>query len=422
MTAETLKPFITPPGSVDFVKTSHSSASSVHHRSSRYLIAIAGSAFLVLLISSILGITIWNTVRISNLQTEVDSLNRVIESMQKRLGLTYLDDLIDLEKEDENNNALIDDMDMVPEEDESNSGEENDDDDAEDEDETDDDYTYEEMIKKFYDYEETDDDDDTDDDDINIEEDDDLYDDFEKFVDSTKKVQPGERKIRSITTINEDTVTDEGAEEVTRSPGIRSLRTSTTFVAADNADKRRSPMRLYNSRRRKFPLVKSAKTLTLQSQERAMNEVEISKPAVHFHLTHKISHHHSPLRINSYNGDIYIGRPSWTNERDSLDSFFHIENGALIVREPGLYYVYAQVCYNNHYSQNGFIIFHGHKPFLQCLSHINTNNNSFINTCHTSGLIYLKRDEHIHIRDFHADRKSHLEDGNNRSYFGLIKI
>lgn len=38
-------------------------------------------------------------MRISNLQTEVKTLNKVIESMQKRLGLTYLDDLSDFEKE-----------------------------------------------------------------------------------------------------------------------------------------------------------------------------------------------------------------------------------------------------------------------------------------------------------------------------------
>ena len=40
-------------------------------------------------------------MRISNLQTEVQNLNRVIDSMQKRLGLTYLDDLRDFEKEEE---------------------------------------------------------------------------------------------------------------------------------------------------------------------------------------------------------------------------------------------------------------------------------------------------------------------------------
>lgn len=119
---------------------------------------------------------------------------------------------------------------------------------------------------------------------------------------------------------------------------------------------------------------------------------------------------------------MYIGKPRWTNERDSLDNYFHVEKGDLTVHESGLYYVYAQVCYHNHYSTNGFIIFHGHKPFLQCLINIHTNNNTVINTCHTSGLIYLKRDEHIHIRDFHTDRRTHLVEENNRSYFGLIKI
>lgn len=118
---------------------------------------------------------------------------------------------------------------------------------------------------------------------------------------------------------------------------------------------------------------------------------------------------------------MYIGKPSWTNELD-VDTYFHVENGVLTVHEPGLYYVYAQICYHNNFAQNGFIIFHGHKPFLQCLNNIYTNNVSVINTCHTSGLIYLRHNEHLHLRDFHTNRRAFLEDSNNRSYFGLIKV
>ncbi|XP_019895443.1 protein eiger isoform X2 [Musca domestica] len=431
MTAETLKPFITP-GSVDYVTTSHSSASSVHSRSSRCFLAIAASALVVVLITSLLGLTIWHTVRISNLQTEVGNLNKVIESMQKRLGLTYLDDLSDLEKEDENNNALIDDM--LPDDDEddddgdddndseSNSGEEDDDEDD------DADYTYDELLKKYSDYEvdNEDDDDDNgnnsrtnDDDDDDLFDDDDLYDDFEKFVESTKETPQRKRKTRSVSMLKD--ATDEVPLDTSRSKMQRSHK---SLVAAENAERRRSPMRLYSSRRRKFPMIKSDKHLisakTIETIN-ALNEVETSKPAVHFHLTHKIPNHPS-VRVTSYTGDVYIGKPTWTNERESLDTYFHVENGVLTVHEPGLYYVYAQICYHNHHNQNGFVIFHGHKPFLQCLSHIFTNNHSVFNTCHTSGLIYLKRDEQIHIQDFHTDRKTHLQEENNRSYFGLIKI
>ncbi|XP_061397429.1 protein eiger [Musca vetustissima] len=431
MTAETLKPFITP-GSVDYVTASHSSTSSVHNRNRRCFLAIAASALVVVLISTLLGITIWHTVRISNLQTEVENLNKVIESMQKRLGLTYLDDLSDLEKEDENNNALIDDM--LPDDDddddggddndsESNSGEEDD----EDEDA---DYTYDELIKKYSDYEEDDDDDhnnsrtNEDDDDLFDDDDDDddnLYGDYGKFVESTKEKRQRRRKIRSLSELKEE------ADEITLETSRPSIQRSyKPLVAAENAERRRSPMRLYSSRRRKFPMIKSDKHLisakTVISPNNALNEIETTKPAVHFHLTHKLPNHHSSVRVHSYNGDLYIGKPTWTNERESLDTYFHVENGVLTVHEPGLYYVYAQICYHNHHNQNGFIIFHGHKPFLQCLSHIFTNNNSVINTCHTSGLIYLKRDEQIHIQDFHTDRRTHLQEENNRSYFGLIKI
>lgn len=47
-------------------------------------------------------------MRIANVQSEVENLNRVIDSMQKRLGLTYLDDINDLEKEDEVRRRIMD--------------------------------------------------------------------------------------------------------------------------------------------------------------------------------------------------------------------------------------------------------------------------------------------------------------------------
>ncbi|XP_036223689.1 protein eiger isoform X2 [Bactrocera oleae] len=144
-------------------------------------------------------------------------------------------------------------------------------------------------------------------------------------------------------------------------------------------------------------------------------------PAAHFHLNHKIPDRFASIRIDSFSGDMYIGHPSWSNEID-VDKYFKVENGVLTVYETGLYYVYAQVCYNNTHDQNGFVIFHGHKPFLQCLNTVPTNMPHKIHTCHTSGLIYLKEHETIHLRDFHSDRNAILKESNNRSYFGLIKI
>lgn len=106
----------------------------------------------------------------------------------------------------------------------------------------------------------------------------------------------------------------------------------------------------------------------------------------------------------------------------NVDNYFHVEHGVVTVREPGLYYVYAQICYNSSFAQNGFAIFHGDKSFLQCVVHNINHGETLINTCHTSGLIYLHRNEHIHIRDFHKERVTYLREKSDRSYFGIIKI
>lgn len=122
-----------------------------------------------------------------------------------------------------------------------------------------------------------------------------------------------------------------------------------------------------------------------------------------------------------YVGDVYVGHPSWTSDVDT-SNYFQVENGKLIIRQTGMYYVYAQICYNNTHDHNGYVIFHGHKPFLQCLITVPTNVSVKIHTCHTSGLIYLQANEHLHLRDFHRERSAILKDSNNRSYFGIIKI
>ncbi|KAM7345843.1 TNF superfamily member 12 eiger isoform 2-T5 [Cochliomyia hominivorax] len=423
MTAETLKPFITPTSSKNYVTTDSSATPSPirRHRGSCYFLAITASVITIILTAALLGITIWNTMRISNLQTEVQSLNRVIDSMQKRLGLTYLDDLNDLEREEENNNALIDDILPDADGDDDDDDDDNDpenisgDDDEEDEEE-DTYYDYEELMNKFKHYQETEDDEEETDSADSIG-DDNLYDDFEKFNDSKRKYQ-NERKPRSVSALNVDNENLEEKSSQERQTILRSLKDGhvKSIVANENFERRRSPLRGNHSRRRKFPLVKSAKNIAPLTSN--TNEV---KPAAHFHISHSVPYHKHRVQIYNHDGDVYIGKPSVTNELD-VDNYFHVDHGVVTVREPGLYYVYAQICYNNNYPKNGFTIFHGEKEFLQCLLNTHNSNISLINTCHTSGLIYLRHNEHIHIRDFHSNRLTYLSDKSDRSYFGLIKI
>ncbi|XP_046811034.1 protein eiger isoform X1 [Lucilia cuprina] len=421
MTAETLKPFITPTSAENYV-TTDSSASASHHRRSCYFLAITASVITVILTAALLGITIWNTTRISNLQTEVQSLNRVIDNLHKRLGLTYLDDLNDFEKEEENNNALIDDvLPDADDDDDDNDHENMSGDDDEDEDDDDDDYEdYEELMNKFRHYQETEDDEEETDG-VDSLGDDNLYDDFEKFNDSKNKHQ-GERKARSVSVYDNENFEENSSHQ--RQHILRSLKGSypKSIVASENFERHRSPLRIHNHRKRKFPLLKNGDSLISAKHvtPTTANVLEF-KPAAHFHINHTIPYHQHDVQITNQKGDVYIGKPSASNELN-IEHFFKVENGVITVRQPGLYFVYAQICYRNNYPQNGFSIFHREKPFLQCLQNTFSNNVPLINTCHTSGLINLENDDQLHIRDFYSSRNTYLSPKSERSFFGLIKI
>ncbi|XP_037952761.1 protein eiger-like isoform X2 [Teleopsis dalmanni] len=428
MTAETLKPFISPQ-SVDTFPTTLSSSTARYKRSS-HLIAIVVGGISLVFAAILLVILIWNTNRLTKLETNVNTLSRVLENLQKRLGLQYLDEINDFEKE--YSNALIDDPDEDMETEDGDDVDDDDDDEDENEREKDKlsnaDYDdYEDLIKKFNSY----DDSDGDDEDI-ISDDDNLYDDFEKYKDSKKKHQRVSRSIDNVQvlTIHEDenksdqNKTTTAVETKSLNSDYPSYKTSSRtqekisdnlknhsqrkFVA-ENLDKRRSHLRSHLNRRRKIPVYRTAKSSLMS------NSID-SAPAAHFHLTRTVPGRQAAIKVPLYAGDIYIGEPSMSS------SYFEVENGVLTVLESGLYYIYAQVCYNNTHDQNGFVIFHGHKPFLQCLNTVPTNIPLKIHTCHTSGLIHLRADETIHIRDFHTDRSVILKDTNNRSYFGLIKV
>ncbi|KAL9918018.1 TNF superfamily member 12 eiger isoform 2-T2 [Glossina fuscipes fuscipes] len=468
MTVETLKPFITPTSGVDnFSLANHksnacSSSITQHTRRSYFLINIT-SALAIVLTFVLLGVTIWHLILITNLrfanenntnsikelQKEVVTLNKIIESLQKRLGIPYLDDLDDFEEEyknvvgglfpdsydkfkdkdleKENTESEGEDYeeDIVLEEDDLNDNDNDgndDDDDTDDgtdtdEDDVDDYESYDDLMEKFrnYENEENNNNDNNDSRIVN----DNLYDDFEKYKDSKNKNKQRERKPRAL--MHEDAQQQSGSddlvEDVIPKQKTTIIRPNKSFISNGRHNHKHSPMRHYGSRRRKVPTVKSAKNSALSSA----NTLLISKPAAHFHLNRKIPDAHSSLKVNSYGGDMYIGHTSWTNEVN-IDQYFHIENGVLTIRESGIYYVYAQVCYNNTHDHNGFVVFHGQRPFLQCLQTVPTNMSLKIHTCHTSGLIYLKTHEKLHLRDFHSERDAVLKDSNNRSYFGLMKI
>uniref|UniRef100_A0A1B0C7X5 Uncharacterized protein n=1 Tax=Glossina palpalis gambiensis TaxID=67801 RepID=A0A1B0C7X5_9MUSC len=314
MTVETLKPFITPTSGVDnFSLANHksnarSSSITQHTRRSYFLINIT-SALAIVLTFVLLGVTIWHLILITNLrfanenntnsikelQKEVVTLNKIIESLQKRLGIPYLDDLDDFEEEyknvvgglfpdsydkfkdkdleKENTESEGEDYeeDIVLEEDDLNDNDNDgndDDDDTDDgtdtdEDDVDDYESYDDLMEKFrnYENEENNNNDNNDSRIVN----DNLYDDFEKYKDSKNKNKQRERKPRAL--MHEDAQQQSGSddlvEDVIPKQKTTIIRPNKSFISNGRHNRKHSPMRHYGSRRRKVPTVKSGKCVDL---------------------------------------------------------------------------------------------------------------------------------------------------------------
>ncbi|KAH8367223.1 hypothetical protein KR084_008848 [Drosophila pseudotakahashii] len=416
MTAETLKPFITPTSANDGFPAKATSAATAQRRTRQMIPFVLGFIGLGLVVA-ILALTIWQTSRVTQLDKELKSLKRVVDNLQQRLGINYLDEFDEFQKEYEN--ALID----YPKKVDGLTDDEDDDDDDDgldpiaDGEEDDDSYgseddgvtdyeDYADMLNKLHNAHAetttptsatTAEGDGETDSASSASNDDNVFEDFTSYNAHKKRK---ERKSRSIADVRNEQQNIQGNHTELQE------KSSTEAVSKESSSPLHHRRRMH-SRHRRLLVRKGESLISARSED--------PKPAAHFHLSSRRRHQGSM----GYHGDMYIGDD---NENNSYQGHFQARDGVLTVTNPGLYYVYAQICYNNSHDQNGFIVFQGDTPFLQCLNTVPTNMPNKVHTCHTSGLIHLERNERIHLKDIHNDRNAVLREANNRSYFGIFKV
>ncbi|XP_034478818.1 protein eiger isoform X2 [Drosophila innubila] len=428
MTAETLKPFITPTSAVNNFPAKHSDATHSKLKI-RYILPIVLIILAAALVIGILSLTIWQTVRVQKLESDLNKLNRDMESLKQRLGIHYLDDMAEFQKEYTNmiieNPNEVDELEGVDEDDDDTDDDDYDNDNDNNDDidygkEDDDDYSestdshlgaketnwddYLELIKK-----EKNDNQSNETESPASTSEDNVFDDFTSYSDAKKKK---ERKSRSIADMRNELQSIDMAQNQSQAKTEQHLKKSdaTTESQTPHHHSHKSHSRSRQSRRRL--LVRKAKSAELNAGNKR-NVGNSGTPAAHFHLNRMVPH--------PRHGDMYVGHAT-ASMGNQWEQHFSVNDGVLTVHKAGLYYVYAQICYNDAHDQNGFIIYHGDNQFLQCLNTVPTNIPLKVHTCHTSGLIQLRDNEQIHLRDIHQDRNVVLRDFNNRSYFGIIKI
>uniref|UniRef100_A0A182FHL6 THD domain-containing protein n=1 Tax=Anopheles albimanus TaxID=7167 RepID=A0A182FHL6_ANOAL len=101
-----------------------------------------------------------------------------------------------------------------------------------------------------------------------------------------------------------------------------------------------------------------------------------------------------------------------------LSRTFTFDGEQLTVNEPGLYYVYAQITYDNQHDVNGFKVLIGGQKHLSCTVHARGENT---NTCFTAGLAEIATaGTHIAIEDVDHGRQHVMYP--EKTFFGAFKV
>lgn len=99
-----------------------------------------------------------------------------------------------------------------------------------------------------------------------------------------------------------------------------------------------------------------------------------------------------------------------------LNSKYTLDQGTVTVKEPGLYYLYAQVLYESGRSGAGYQILVDDIPILECqLPALRP-----APTCLTGGLSYLPRNAKVRVRDLMTNLVTVRRHQN--TFFGLVKL
>ncbi|XP_050093480.1 protein eiger [Anopheles aquasalis] len=106
------------------------------------------------------------------------------------------------------------------------------------------------------------------------------------------------------------------------------------------------------------------------------------------------------------------------NKHSVLSRIFTFDGEQLTVNEPGLYYVYAQITYDNQHDVNGFKVLIGGQKHLSCTVHARGENT---NTCFTAGLAEISTaGTPIAIEDVDHGRQHVMYP--EKTFFGAFKV
>ena len=111
----------------------------------------------------------------------------------------------------------------------------------------------------------------------------------------------------------------------------------------------------------------------------------------------------------------------WAKRMRLGNNFQLSSEGSVVVKQAGVYYVYAQINYLDEHDVNAFQVMVNNDPYLLCTTMTHTGHSvSKANTCYTGGVVFLESDDKISVRDLETGRKSVIRAAH--TFFGLIQL
>ncbi|XP_066138757.1 uncharacterized protein egr [Euwallacea fornicatus] len=184
-----------------------------------------------------------------------------------------------------------------------------------------------------------------------------------------------------------------------------------------------------------FPIMRDEEVITRKSRVRMQLLDERHprtgriKPLLSIHLNGDTSSYTLGTHDN-FNGNGHLRhphrtfvdwKPSLWVERSGMMTHFEFDNGYLTIKEPGMYFVYAQIYYLDEHDSNGYRVFINNNAILQCTVQIHSGVGvQKGNTCYTAGVEYIGENDRISLEDIFGNHYTVFEQG--RSFFGVVKL
>uniref|UniRef100_A0A1B6J6W8 THD domain-containing protein n=2 Tax=Homalodisca TaxID=139475 RepID=A0A1B6J6W8_9HEMI len=151
------------------------------------------------------------------------------------------------------------------------------------------------------------------------------------------------------------------------------------------------------------------------------------------HFVGDTSHYNANLHPH-YRGNDIMNHPhgffkdfepaQWMTESGMLSSFtFNRTNGIFMVKEPGIYFMYAQIFFTARHERSGFYIKKNGDNVAQCMTTSHTSGSDVKrNTCFTAAIIHLHEHDKLSIREVDGSRFRDTSFKDSHSFFGLIQL